>query len=266
MMTDSKKSLSDAQIKQRRDAQLKSAAARKGKPLSPAEKQQRRDAAQLSTGPISEEGKAISSRNNWKTGEYSQITKASEWERMMLMTSAKPCKSTCTQYPCTLVDSGATKPGGNCLDKEIFVQAFDAIMVTLQSGDIQYSHGLLAGNVAQALDLLAQLRQNIAEAGALVLQPFITKDGTVIEHKGELVGKWVPNPVISHYTKLLDTLGISLPELMTTPRAMLAKADDGDGADDIDDLMSNIGARFGRGSSQKVGARHPLTIEAEVVE
>lgn len=259
-----KRTLTDAEIEQRRDAGRRSGEARRGKELTEKELQQRRDAAQLSTGPKTDEGKAASSRNNWKHGLYSAITRAPEWQRLGLSMIGRPCKSTCSQYPCSLVDEGVTQPGMDCMDKQIYVEAFDSIMATMNSGDPQYAHAMLASQVAQALEVLSQLRKEISENGVVIINPYTTKDGKLIKDGDRIVGKAVSNPALPHFAKLLDVLGVSLPELMVTPRAILSAKDDDDDSDSLDDLMSSLGEKFGRGLRRGVSGGQ--VYDGEVVD
>ena len=71
-----KKIASAAQIEQRRNA------GRKPKSMTDAAIQQRQDAAELSTGPVTDDGKAASSRNAWKTGEHSYVANAELWNEL----------------------------------------------------------------------------------------------------------------------------------------------------------------------------------------
>lgn len=205
--------------------------------------QQRRDAAAKSTGPKTEEGKAASSRNAYVHGMYSEITKAPEWQRIGLL--AKPCKSTCPKFDtCSLVAEDLTQPGQDCLDKEVYVEAFDSIMATLHSGDVQYTHGLMASQVAGALEILQRIRESIIAEGVLVIKPYVTKEGEAVLHPktGELLGAPIPNPVLAHFNKLMDTLGLSLPELMATPRAVSKEQQAEDAQDAITDLFGRLAA------------------------
>lgn len=95
--------------------------------MSPAALEQRRAAAAHSTGPVTEEGKANSSKNGWKHGRHA---------RSRVLGIGKPCRTTCRQYPCALVDDGATQPGGDCLDKAYFLDCINTVSTALKSGDI----------------------------------------------------------------------------------------------------------------------------------
>lgn len=228
-------------------------AGRKGgsqsKEMTVAAVQQRRDASEKAqgkqTGPVTEEGKEASSRNAWKTGIYSQKTRASMWQGLGLGVFGKPCKSTCHKYPCDAVNEGETKPGGDCKDMRVYVEAFDAIISGLSTNDPEYTHGLLAAQVAGAVDLLSQMRETIRDTGPMVLVPFVTSKGDLIKHNDELVGEYKLNPLIPHYTKLLGELGLNLPELMATPRAVAKDATEKENGDKLVDLFSGLGEKFG---------------------
>lgn len=229
-----KKPLSEAQLAQRRAASAKGAAA----------------ARTSSTGPRTEEGKARSSRNAYKHGLYSAGAAALQ-QAGLVWQSGRPCKTTCPQYPCALVADGVTRAGGDCLDKTVYLESFDAVMKALQSGQIDAMHGHLAMHAAGALEMLAQLRQEIAERGFLIELPMLDKAGNKIG------AKLLPNPVLPHYIALFEKLGLSLPELMTTPKAIK-------GVEREEDAQSAIAQMFGNALS-RVGAmkRRPVMLEGE---
>ena len=132
----------------------------------------------------------------------------------------KPCKSTCKKHPCELVDQGLAQPGGDCRDRRVYMEAYDSVISGLQSGDPEYTHGLQAAQVAGIVEIVSLMRDAIVEAGVMVLVPFVTKAGDLILHDGELVGEHKPNPLLQYYIKMVDSLGVNLPELMMTPRAI----------------------------------------------
>lgn len=247
----------------------------KGKPLSPRELEQRREAskrgAEMATGPISTEGKAASSRNGWKHGRYSQAAEHRErLESLMVGAFGKPCRSSCPkhpsqepQYPCSLVLDGLTKPGKDCLDKTVYLDAFEDLMTALRTQSADAMHVTMAAQVAGAIEVLQQLREQIAEKGVLVLKPFINKAGElIVDGDGKPVGDLVLNPAISQFTFLLDKLGFSLPELLATPRAA-AKA--GDGEDAGDALVDLLGSALSRANVRRV-ARSPEVTDGEFEE
>jgi len=228
------------------------------KPLSEAQLQQRRDAAAKSTGPRTPEGKAASSRNAWKTGEHSaaaQLIKT-EWA---VGAFGKPCRSTCLRYPCALVDEGLTKPGGDCLDKTVYVQAFDAILDTIQGGGATESlQALLAAEAAGALELLRNAREEVAERGLYLPIYAIKKNGEVVMLDDKpVVAKYVDNPAYMKYVVLLDRLGLNLPELLATPRAIQKAETEGETGDVLQDLLQGV-------ASMNLGTRRqPVTIDQE---
>jgi hypothetical protein len=71
--------------------------------MSPEALAQRKAAAASPVQAHSMEG----NRNGWKHGHYAKN----------FINKLKPCKSTCPQYPCSLVEEGEVEPGDDCLDK-----------------------------------------------------------------------------------------------------------------------------------------------------
>ena len=200
--------------------------------MSPAALEARRANARHSTGPRTEAGKAKSSRNAWVHGLYSgaqaQLT-AQQWGSVSML--GKPCRRTCQyhpdnaacQAPCTLVMEGHTQAGGDCLDKTVYLTAFDRLLTAMRTGSVDGMHELLSAEAAGAMEILVRLRQDIAEQGLTVVIPAISKDGEVIMHPatGDAVpGRVVANPALIQYGNLLDKLGINLAALMATPRAI----------------------------------------------
>lgn len=226
--------------------------------MSEAALEQRRAAskagAAAATGPKTPEGKAIVSRNAWKTGEYSRISRAPEWLRLALVSKGKPCKTSCSKYPCSLVEDGLTKPGGDCLDKSVYVEAFEAIIMALQSGDAKHAHGLMASQIASAVQMLQDLRNSINDDNPIVAPKYaLTKEGEVVMHNGKpvIVG-YVMHPAFFEYTNLFRALGINLPEMMVTPKASAKLGDQDDAADAITNLFARLMQR-GNGPVKRGG-------------
>ena len=218
--------------------------------MSPAAHEARVANAQLSTGPKTDEGKAASSRNAYIHGNYSILAQSKEWAALAPMWKAtgKPCRTTCDKYPCSLVDDEITKPGQNCMDKQVFVQAFDAVMNSLHSGDAQHAHGMMANIAASSVEILLQIRDEIASNGVSMMIPVVDKKGEVVKDANdEPIKRPVLNPTLPHYTKLLDSLGVNLPELMMTPRAVskLGQVEDTENA--FATMLGNALQRAGNG-------------------
>lgn len=213
--------------------------------LSEAELAQRRAAAAKSTGPRTEEGKAASSRNAYKHGLYSQ-GQALIRQHWAVGAFGKPCRTTCQYHPasdpphpCQLVLDGHTKAGGDCLDKTVYVQAFDRLLLALQENKLDGMNEVLAAEAAGALELLQRLREEIAERGFIIWVPMVDKDGEVIRDGEVVCAKPVPNPSMPIYVKLLEAMGINLPELLATPKSIK-------GAEQEEDAKSAMAAILGR--------------------
>jgi hypothetical protein len=200
--------------------------------MSEAALEQRRSAAALSTGPRTEDGKAGSSRNAWKHGQFSELHKRAFVNGLTSMGAkfGKPCLTSCPvhpdnserkQAPCSLVTSGRTKAGDSCLDKSVYVDVFDAILTGLEESDTRHMHGVMAAEIASAVQLVHELRESVARDGVQIVIPAIDKDGEVIyDANGNIAAhKVLLNPVIPQIFKALEVLGINMPELMLTPRA-----------------------------------------------
>lgn len=228
--------------------------------MTPAALAQRRANAENATGPTTEEGKAIASRNSWKHG-LRAVQATPEMRRMMVGTFLKPCKSTCPMhpdnspdYPCQAVMEGQTQPGGDCLDKTVYLQAFNDIIAVMKTGDPESMHVVMAGQVAGAIEVLQNLRECVATDGILVKVPMATKAGDVYGYKHQL------NPALPQYIALLEKLGLSLPELMLTPKAVA-------GRDEQESAENAIAELFGRALSRAGGGgpvrRPPRVFEGE---
>lgn len=226
------------------------------KPLSEAQLRQRREAAAKSTGPRTPEGKAASSRNAWKTGEHSAAAHLIR-DNWAVAAFAKPCRTTCPQHPCSLVDDGSTAPGGNCLDKTVYLQAFDRLLDSLQNGTADSMHEVLAAEAAGALELLRNLREEIAAHGLTREIPAFDKDGNPLLIDGKPApAKIIGNPAIGPYIALLDRLGLNLPELLATPRAV-KKIDAGE---EVRDAFAELMGGVARMDFKRRG---PVTIDQE---
>lgn len=262
-----KKPLTEAQIAQRR------AAGRVRRPqLSAAELQQRQTASLAardhSTGPITEEGKTASSRNAWKHGQYSAATKrtfAMVGGSLSVM-FGKSCKTTCpvhpdnpnrTEAPCSLVERGLTRAGADCLDKQVYVEAFDAIMASLQDGEMDGMNGVLAANLSANLQLLQRMREEISTKGLVFFTPLQDADGQVVydKHGEPAVAKVHQNPTVMMLIRMSESLQLNLPELLATP---LARSKLKDAEEDRSTMATLLGAVMLKAPANR---RLPQTIE-----
>ncbi|WP_337052469.1 hypothetical protein [Pseudoxanthomonas sp. USHLN014] len=244
--------LTAGELEQRRAA----ARAPRG-PLTDAQLAANRANAQKSTGPVTAEGKARSSRNAWKTGLHSAVHRVHFDNGMQSLIGAmgKPCLTTCPKYPCSLVEDELTSAGGSCLDKQVFVQAFGSIIDAVENGSMGGMHGLMASELAAALQQLHDLRATMADQGLVIGIPMIGEDGEVITRKdgSEVIGKYVANPGYPMMIKTLEVLGISLPELLVTPQAKARAKVEEEKADSMQTVLAGI---FQRAAAAK-GAPRP---------
>lgn len=182
------------------------------KELSPAQLKQRRDAAKKAeknkTGPITKEGKARAAMNHFIHGQTARSARA----KMM----GKPCLSTCSKFKdCSFIKAGKTKPGGKCLDIidwEIIEDTAEAV-IEAQHGDMSKMQGLAGLLVGQDMALLQHIFGEIHDRGLWVTSDIIDSEGGVIGKKEEV------NPLIEVLMKLQKTIGVSLPEFLATPQS-----------------------------------------------
>ena len=126
---------------------------------------------ELSTGPVTEEGKAAVSRNGWKHGRYSAINRAQFGlgATSVAKLFGKPCVTTCPfhpdnperkEKPCGLVLDGLTHAGGSCLDKTVYVHALESLMGAMRDRHLSLDAAFLisAALAAMALGLILFLR------------------------------------------------------------------------------------------------------------
>ena len=203
--------------------------------LTEAALEQRRKASNKSTGPRTEEGKNASSRRNaWKHGQFAQG---------YILNRVKPCKSTCPQYPCELVENNSTRPGGECLDKAAVIQFFSAICEAVKDKQYDGFNELAALTIANQINVLHTLMEDIQRDGTMLKKEKHDKEGKYLGYEV------VPHPSLLSLIKLSDSLGLTANELMITPKALTKQADEEEGIKTIADLMSRIGGGMNKEKS-----------------
>ena len=195
--------------------------------MTPAALAQRHNASQHSTGPITPEGKAASSMNGWKHGQYA---------KKRLLSLGKPCRTTCLQYPCSLIDDGATQPGQQCLDKEYMLHTINALSKALTDGDLSDLKNIITLQLGSTLQVIDELQASILEYGAYMKSEKIGKDGEVIGYEIK------PNPSLLPLSNLLKAAGVTLPDFMVTPAAIERSKTDKETAATIADIFKSAGS------------------------
>lgn len=233
---------------------------KKGAPLTERELAARRANTKLSTGPRTDAGKAISSRNAWKNGATSAIAKQSfrNGANSVAQLFGKPCLRTCPMHPdnpdrdpatplCSLVLDGVTNVGGNCLDKSVYLHAFNSLMDAMAEGSLDGMHAVLASEGAGMLQILSDLRTTIARDGLMVKIPMVDKNGNALrdEDGSLLYGDYRANPLLGALTTMMDKLGISLPEMLATPQSRARAKQGEDIGKGVQGLLGSIMQRAG---------------------
>jgi hypothetical protein len=203
--------------------------------LSPAAIEQRRRAGQTSPGPSTPEGKAASRMNAWKHGLHA---------RTRILNLGKPCKSTCPQYPCVLVDDGATRPGQQCLDKEYMLSCVEAVSRAVSSGDLCDLKDVVSLQIGQSLQVIDELQNSILEHGVYMKDEKMDKHGKVIGYALK------PNPSLLALANLLKAVGVTMPDFMITPAALEKKKTDDTAAATIADIFRNAGNALAQAKKQ----------------
>ena len=187
----------------------------------------------LATGPTSDDGKKTSARNSWKHGEYAK----SYIERF-----AKPCKSTCDEYPCSLIEDGKTAPGQDCLDKQHVYEAYLAILKGIFENDYEEVNHMAAFETAKNMQILREIQNVILEDGVSVLSNKVDKDGHVIAQELK------QHPNLPSLVKLIEVMGFTPKELLVTPKSIVSK-DEEDGIKSVADLMSTLAVKWKKGKN-----------------
>jgi len=194
--------------------------------LSPAALAARQQNAQKSTGPQTPEGKDSSSRNSWKHGQHA---------RRRMIGFGKPCKSSCPDYPCSLINDGDVQPGQDCLNKEYFAATLNAISKALNDGELTDLKEIVTLQLGGTLQVIEELQASILEYGVFMKSEKLGKDGAVLGY--ELKN----NPSLLPLSNLLKAAGVTLPDFMITPAALERKKSNDDAVDKFADLFRDAG-------------------------
>jgi hypothetical protein len=183
--------------------------------------QQRRDAAKQPKPGM------LGKRNNFKHGRYA----------VGFANRLRPCLSTCSKYPCVLVEDGACAPGDDCLDVAAVLDFFRAVNDAVKAG----GKGDKADNFKELASLQISNSMRILE----MLQEDIMRDGTVLKREtptaNGLKTEYVQHPSLNSLTKLISDLGITAPEFLITARSMQRADTDEKSAEGVAGLMSKLG-------------------------
>ena len=160
-------------------------------------------------------------RNGWKHGSY--VTN--------FINKLKPCKSTCPQYPCLLVEEEGIEPGDDCLDKVEVVQFFRAVNDAIKNKKFDNFNELAALQIGNTFKIIEMLTEDIV------------RDGTVVKREkrdanSNLIIEYVPHPSLLALPKLIADLGLNPAEFLITPRAISRVEDDEKAGKTIGDAMT----------------------------
>lgn len=194
--------------------------------LTEAALEARRNNAQKSTGPTSDEGKQAASRNSWKHGLHS---------RSRILAYGKPCRTTCPKYPCKLVQDGETEPGKDCLDKEYLAESMHAIATALETGDTTNLKNVVTLQLGQSLSVIDELQASILQYGVYMKSEKLNKEGAVIGYELK------PNPSLLPLANLLKAAGVTMPDFMITPKEINRDKSDREAMETVADIFRNAG-------------------------
>lgn len=196
------------------------------------------------TGPKTSEGKEASSRNAWQHGLRSSSNKAAT---ALCSSIGRPCLSTCTKYPCDIVEDGESSLGEDCLDGKFMTTAYRSLIKAMKEGKCDDLYEIVALQMASNLQLVQWLKDEFFNKGPLLKVDRLDKNGNIIGNDYKL------NPVLFALPKLIADLGLTLPEALLTPRAKAKVETEEEGVRTIADLMGLVGRK--RKDLEKVEAK-----------
>lgn len=163
---------------------------------------------------------------NWKHGKYAQS---------FIVKAIRPCKSTCKDYPCKLIDEGSTKPGEPCLDKSAVIQMYSALNDAIKHKKYDDFNEIASLTIAQSMHTLHMLLEDVIRDGPTLKREKYGADGAVIGHD------YVTHPALLALPKMIADLGMTPQEFMATPRQIAKQDTEEEGVKTIADLMSRVG-------------------------
>jgi hypothetical protein len=160
-------------------------------------------------------------RNGWRHGGY--VTN--------FINKLKPCKSTCLQYPCSLVEEEGIEPGDDCLDKVEVVQFFRAVHDAVKDKKYDDFNELASLQIANTFKIVDMLIEDIIRDGSVVKREKLSAQG---DHMTE----YVTHPSLLALPKLIADLGLNPAEFLITPRAISRADDEKEAGKTIGDAMT----------------------------
>ena len=202
--------------------------------MSEAALEQRRSAQATRTPESFEKSK----KNSWKHGRYAASR---------LLGVGKPCKSSCPDYPCSLVEEGKCRPGAACMDKEHLYESCMAIEKALLTQDFVDFNQLMVLELAESLSVVRELRASVLEHGAVVECAKVDKEGKIIAYELK------PHPSLLALPNLMKNLGISFNDFMMTPAAIERKKTEDKAVETLADLFASAGSALAQAKKKKEG-------------
>lgn len=166
---------------------------------------------------------------NWKHGKYAQS---------FIVKAIRPCKSTCRDYPCTLIDDGSTKPGEPCLDKSAVIQMYQALNDAIKHKKYDDFNEIASLTIAQSMHTLHMLLEDVIRDGPTLKREKHGSDGKVIGYD------YVTHPALLALPKMIADLGMTPQEFMATPRAIAKQGSEEEGAETLAQFLSNLGTKM----------------------
>ena len=168
-------------------------------------------------------------RNAWKHGKYVEN----------FVNKIRPCKSTCPEYPCSLVQEGETSPGEDCLDKADVITFYRAVQKAIANKEFDDFNSLASLQISNTMKIVDMLIEDII------------RDGTVVKRekhdaKDNLIIEYVTHPSLLSLPKLIADLGLNPSEFMITPRAIARDDEKEKDRDTVADGFTRIAKAMGR--------------------